>query len=319
MANGLTLTGFVDYIKENNEIDIEPIVLKLGTLDAGAGLQSGIRSSAKLTAVGTSEAMIQAGSYITSEAAGEMALSQVEIAVVQRHIKENYDPQVLIAKITQLAMQAGSTIDDLPAYIKNALITAKNASVAKKNEQSLWLGDTTLTGSAASVRHLEDFDGFIKLAQESDNTVKTAAESVAMTAANAIAQVELQTSLLPGDLILENTTLFMSPSEFQIARAAYMNLYKNTQVFGDNVGGMQTTYQIPGTNITLQAMTGLATSKERILCMPEDLIVGVDLQGEEENAEMRLLENRSIEYFAVYKLGCQIGRGDYIVVTAPAV
>ena len=308
-----TVSDFTDYIKANPEIDITDVVLNLSSIEAGLNVQQGIKYKAKLVIMEDGSTEIQVGDYTATDASGGVVISDKDISTIERHVKEVYKPQVLQQKITQLVMAAGSEITDIPAFVKDEIFRLKNAAISKKNEQSLWVGDTTLTTTAAT-RHLKDFDGFIKLAQDADDTIKTALAGVALTASTAEAKVKLVTSLLHGDLIMEPTTLFMNPSNFQIFRGAMITKYVGQQSFSDQIGA-SFEYKIPGTEITARAMTGLVGSNDMLLCKPDNLTIGVDLLGEDESGEMRMLENRSFEFFALYKLGAQIGNEKYIVVT----
>lgn len=313
-----TVSNLTDYVKQNPKVDIEGIVLNLESVNMGLSVQDGIKYSEKLLVVDGGEAIIQDGSYVSSSANGSFELSDKALTVVERHVKESFDPQSLNRKVASVVMSAGSDVEDLPAFVKDAIIKTKVDSIKRKNEQSLWLGDSSVTGSAAAVRHLEDFDGYVKLAQDSTDTIKTAAAAVALTAANAEARVAEMIALIPEDLIMEETDLFMSPSAFVTYRAVMVEKYKTAQTFGDSIK-FQTSYQIPGTNCTAHAVTGLVGSNDMILAKASNLYIGCDLKSEEEEAEMRKLEDRSFEFFALYKLGAQLGKEDEIVVTLASV
>ena len=309
------ITSLTDYVKQNPEVAIKPIVLSLPTIETGVSIQTGIKFKERLIDQGDNEAIIQTGDYTSADANGTFDLSEKDIAVTERFIKESYTPMVLNKKISSLLLAKGSEITDIPMFLKDSLVKQKVDSIKKKNEQSLWLGDTTASTATPSTRHLADFDGFIKLAHSSAKTIKSTVTTVALTSATAISKVSALIALLPEDVIAENTTLYMSVANAQIAIAAYMEKYSATQVFGDNMGGVKFKYQVPGTNVTIQGLTALSTSNQMLLARPVDLYIGVDLKGEDENAEFRKMEDRSFELFCLYKLGAQIGKDEYIVVT----
>lgn len=308
-----TLTDMTAYAAQHPEIDIAPIILD-GDSFQYLSVQEDIKSSANLIMVSDTDVTVQGGDYSAAAAAGGVTIKPKVIQVTERFIKETYKPQQLNAFVTQLALAKGSNPEDFPAIYASAIRALKGKAVAYKNELSIWQGDT-----ASADANLKLSDGLVKLAAAEADVIKTGSAAVALTEANAVAEVKKFTAKVlteAPELITEENTLFMSPAGFQMYYSALSDTLKATQSIKDD-RGVVTSVRVPGTSTTAKATSGLTGSNAMILAMPKNLYVGTDLISEDDKMEFKYLEEAMTHrLFGAWKLGAQIGDASKVIINA---
>lgn len=323
-----TFDNFRTYVKENPTIDIMPTIVK-GDSMSYLNLQLGVKTSQLINVITDAEAIIQAGSYTgTDNYKGGTDLAQVKIEVVRRFIKEAYDNENIEDNIMQAALKPGTNPDDMPAVLKNGIMLLKEQSMNRKNEESLWLGDTAYTLpfptpsndaerlANAKVRHILDFNGFVKQAKNSATAIKTGSAPVTITSTNVLAEVQKFVDTVNGieELVDQQMTLFMNPAAFQIYIQKLGEKYVATWSIRDTFGRI-TSIPVWGTNITAKSTLGMKSDDTLICARPKNLVVGTDLLSETDKFTFEwLTEALHWRLLGLYKLGCKIYNESEIIV-----
>lgn len=303
------LNGAADYAKSNGKIILTDLVLAGQSMDI-LPIQEGIKSSEKLIDFSDSGTVLQSGDYTASAYNGGVKLTDKSINVVELHVKEKYSRRDLNAKIAQMAMRAGSSPQDMP--FQDVLTGLKSTSIAAANEALLWRGDTSATGN------LKYFNGFLTQALAAADTIETGSAAVALTADNAIAEVEkiVEVAHVEFPVWIDNThRLFMSPKQFSTYYRAVNKLSGQVDKM-TNTPSVVKEFLIPGTNCIATSIAGMQGSNELLITRPDNFVVGVDLKSEDESFNFEYL-NEALHWrlFALYKLGAQIARTSEVVTT----
>lgn len=323
-----TFDSFREYIKENPTIDIMPLIA-MGDSMSYLNLQTGVKTKQRINVITDAEAIIQTGDYTGMDNYnGGVNLAQVQIEVVGRFIKEKYTNDALEPNIMQAALKPGTNPDDMPAILQNAILELKSKSISRKNEESLWLGNTTYTLpfpspanpaeelANAKVRHILDFDGFVKQAKESADAIKTGSAPVVITPTNVIAEIQkfIDVVNVQEGLVDEQMTLFMNPAAFQIYVQKLGDKYVATQSIKDTMGRI-VSIPVWGTNITAKSTLGMKSDTTMICARRKNLVVGTDLLSEDDKASLQwLTEALHWRLLGLYKLGCKIYNESEIIV-----
>lgn len=303
---GFTVSSLTNYVDQSSTELIAAAQFKSETA-ALANIQTGVKSSAALQIL-TVSPIPQDGSTCGFTASGDVAFSQRNIEAKSVKYEDSLCPKALETKWTQLLLRAGQqyTEADIPAMVMDEIIKSVNA----RNETADWQGNTS-SGSA----YLKIYDGLIKLINAASGVVTATASTYNSTncrtiVANIISNIP---AALKGN---SNVKVFMGYDAAEIYRQKLMN---------DNL------YHVPaGTGVPLMAegsvheivpvhgLDGLysVSGQACIFAMePSNMYLGVDMQGEEEQARMWVdgSDMETVKYRVAFRRGWQIAIPSQIV------
>lgn len=308
------VTGMADYVNGKPEVIISDIILKGDSFQI-LNVQTGIKDTSKLIDLSVGATEVQTGDYSAlTRFSGSTTMLDVNITVKERFVSELYNKSTLNAKVTNLALKAGSQPDDLA--FEDAIMGLKGAKINALNEVSLWAGDTTVTGTTADIHNQKISDGFVKIARDG-SAVESTIVAVKLTSANALANVadvcDTYEANFP-QFADEVSYLFMSPENFSTYYRTAFAL--NGAVSRDNISlePVKEVY-VPGRNIIAKSMIGLAGKNDMVISRAENFTIGTDLESE---TDMVSFEYHSVlkshELFGIWKLGAQIARTAEVVI-----
>jgi hypothetical protein len=312
MANGYNVSAMADWSKSNGTVLIEDLLLEGQSFNQeGIAIQDGIKSAEKLV-----DFSINGQTFIQKTLndvgllgySGGTTLLDVDITVTELAVKERYATSSLNAKITQMAMAAGSDPSSDLAY-NDILVGLKSKAVGVLNDKMLWQGDTT---GAVDVNK---FNGWLKLIKTKGGYT-TGGTAAALTGATAIAKIEgiLKSTFAAHPAYIDNCYMYMSPANYSVY---YRQLFAlNTVIDGLtlNTERQPQSFMIPGTNVLVQSTNGLVGKNDIVVTRDGNLVIGCDLVNETDFLKLEYLnEAQCWRLEAVYKLGAAIARASEFV------
>lgn len=223
---------------------------------------------------------------------GSVAIKQRTIEVVALEIKESLCEKTLEQYFLGQSMRAGAPKDEELGMI---LADSYVQKVQKFNEGCIW-GGTNSTNQ---------FTGLVTLLTAEGTRVTPAGMSASYTSANIVAHVDKMVAALPEDASAESDlSLFMSFGNYNLYTAALRtaNLYNY-----DGANGSDYSCLIPGTSVRAYATTGLSGTTSLVLTPASNIVVGMDLQNEEEKfVILYSQDNDEVRVNIQWKMGVQV-------------
>lgn len=290
---------FVDYVAHNQDELIAKVTLEPQTVAEVSNI-AGVKYKEGLTFVDV-DPTIQDGSECGYSEGGNTTLTERILEVAPLKVNMGWCIKKLRKSWMNDKLTTRAGAEALPFEAKIVGEVIKNTKL--KNEKLIWQSDKALTGDMAH------FDGLLKHIKDGGAEVQL---SKAFNATNAISIVDAVALAIPDVIVAQgNAVIYMPISYFRIYQDA---LVKANMV---HFSGEQTgTFEIykPGTSIKVKGMVGLEGSKAVVGCNPKNLIVGMDLDNDEERAEMYFdRSSGEVRLEIEYKLGSQVYFPDAVV------
>ena len=297
------VTGLTSYVEEQRY----PLMRKAflgGDSIRKMNKQLGIKGSAKLNLMDVSASFAD-GEVCGFSGGPQTEFSQRQIDTAPIKSEQEWCWKKVWGKYleSEYRVQAGEQGMPFEEEITNDLVD----SIATKLETAVWQGDTTSANA-----DLNQFDGLLKImaaasadTQNVDIASGTSAYDAVVSIFMAIPEVVLRK---------KNVEILLSPEMY---RAYAMDLVaKNLYHYNPGNGAATDEgFLMPGTNVRVVKVDGLAGTKKIIAASWDNLVYGCDLLGGEE--EFRLWYNNDEETFrfrALWNSGVQVAFPDEIVV-----
>jgi len=312
MATDFNVTGLADYVKGNPVIAISNILLA-GDTPSLFTTQTGIKASDKVIDMVSTGVDVSNGSYVgysTGSFSGGATMKDVIISVTPLFIKEQYTKPVVQGKLAQIAEKLGSNPEEI--VFSDVLTELKGRELSLENEKQLWRNsaDGNLTGSYKTY-----YDGIVEQLDADANTLTSGIAGRDITTdASILEDVAAMVDARPEIFIDIDTVLAMSPSHFDKYSRALYGL--TGQIDRDNIEGKPVKQiRIPGTNVYATSVAGLSTTNWMVLTRKENIVVGMDLMGEDDTIEFEYQPlTRAYELFASWKYGVKVVRTSECVI-----
>ena len=296
-----TVSSLTSYVDQSSTELIAAAQFKSETA-ALANIQTGVKSSAALQLLATDATMLDGSSCGFSGTDGA-TFTQREIVAKSIKFEFTVCPKTLETKWTQLLLKAGQnyTEADIPQMIIDEYIKIIN----KRLEVADWQGDIDNGGT-----NLNRYDGLINVIVNSSGVVSATPSTWNSTNARTIVKNIINNipAQLRGD---SDLVFFIGYPELETYRQALMdaNLY---HVSAGDGGGV---IYAEGSVYKFVPVHGL-DSQARIFAMkPSNIYLGVDMQGEEEQARMWVdgSDNETIKMRVSARRGWQVAYPSEIV------
>jgi len=298
------LTALEDYVKEHNLPLLKKSLFGSRTAEL-LGKQTGIKTASALNLFDT-DANFQDGSC-AFEPSGSTVFTQRELRVADITVQEALCPRDLEKKWTQYEVVAGSNPESVPFEVDYT--ERKALRVARNLENAIWKGDTDSTDG-----NLNKFDGLIKLVSGSAEFIDATdiVASAPITKANVESIIDAVYESIPSDIIEEDDVrIFVGDDVYR----KYVMALKDSNLFHFAPAGEDRDFTFPGdSRVTISAVNGLNGTDDIIAGRASHMIVGVDLEGEDEDFELWYSQdNRQVRFAMDFKYGVQIAFPEQIV------
>jgi len=326
---GFDISAFSDFAKSEGKVIIQDLILGANSFEICA-IQDGIKSSDIVIDISLNGGTyLQSGDYTGAWAgsangsagnfSGTTKFANKTITVKELFVKELYKKLDIERAVAQMLMKQGSSPDDLPEFYRNIIMTLKGDQIRLLEDYQIWQGQAT-----GYTNTYQQFSGFLNQLQKGESGALSlgAKKSLAQyytgttAAQNVINIVEgwYQTAIANFPQWIEtNETIrmYMSPANYDMY---FRVVYKLAGAVQDaltlNVIDTVSEFRIPGTKMIVTRTAGLNGLNNVIITRENNLVVGCDLQSEnEEQFKFEYLNESMIwRLFALFKLGCLVVR-----------
>ena len=313
----LNVSGLAAYTDETGMDLIKAAVLKGRTADI-VRVQGGIKSTTAINIIG-SVLSAQAGACGWS-VAGSTVLTQRDISVCDIKINEAICLNTLEDYYTQVMMNPGSYNENIP--FEQIFAEEKRDQVMALVDDLFWKGSTNATrvfgnGTVSANTNYTLCNGILetlKHTSASASTVYGSLSATSFSAGSAIAIVDNMLSVVPDDVMdAEDLVLLVSYADFR----TYATALRNANLFhytGEQNQGDSFSLMIPGSNVRIYAVRGLASTKSKVLTSASNLYLGTDLLSDAENFKIFYSQdNDEVRFLAKWKQGAQVAFPQFVV------
>lgn len=302
---GFTVSSLTNYVNEQST-ELLTALQFAGETAALANIVPGVKSSQALQIL-TNSPVPQDGSSCGFNASGDSAFTQRNITTAPVKYQDSLCHRALEAKWTQLLLKGGQKYTE--ADIPSKIIEDIKLQIIRRNEVMDWQGDTS-SGNA----YLNRYDGLIKLIKAATGTNVATAVAGPVTTSNVRTIMSNIVSKISSISVLVGNPNIKIMCGYDIA-----DLYRQ-KLFSDNLfhvtgQGDQKGMVAEGSVheiVPLHGLDGLGSNSGDnpfIFAFDPDrqLYLGVDMEGEEEKADMWLdgSDNETVKYSFRFRRGWQ--------------
>lgn len=289
------LSAINDFIKRENEVLTQTLFSSNDTATF-AKYMNGIKGSTEILKV-TGAATLQPGTHNTPS--GTTSGETITLSVKPFTFYESFKQDDLQFILPNSVLAPGSNNSETPKDWEEALVSEKLASIAEQLEVGFWTGDTGAGGI---------FDGFLKKIDAEATVINGNPSAVTVATgidvSNVKALVEGMRDVAPAKVKRsKDFSVFVGDDIFDLYIKAEKaaNLYHFAPEHNDGK------YRIGGSGMTLQRVYGLNETDRMVATVGANLIIGTDVQNEDQVADMWYDKTSDLTYMRVKaKAGVQI-------------
>ena len=298
----LDISSINDYINQNSG----EILAKMSAGETSAQnltVQTGVKAPTAINIL-SSDSIFQDGSVAGWTPTGTTVHSQRVLTPGDIKVQEAINPKDINKTWMSHLVSAGSYEDAIPfeQYYTEVKVNAIN----KNSELALWQGNTG-SGNAT----LNKFDGFLKIIDASSAVDGNTSSATAITQSNVVQLVDDMYAVLDVDaLAKDDLRLAVGFDTARLYVAAHKNL--DLRAYDKIAGTFE--FEIPGTNVKLFATSGLNGTSRMIMASAANMVIGVDLENDEEAFSIRYSEEDFVvKFHANFKKAAQVAFPEQIV------
>ena len=302
------LTALTEYVEENRGDLIRKSFLAPRTMDY-VTIQAGIKYKETINII-EGDIALQAG-HCSFDADGGVIFTQEEIEVSELRVNEEYCIPDLNKFYLQKSVNPGSWNESM-GPLEGLFAETKREAITGVIDEALWLGDTTLASGNNSF-----FDGIIKKIDDSgvaiDGNVDAVTVATGITPANIIDIVDGINQSIHEDELGRQNYIFMSYANYRMYAKALRdaNLFHYTGAENQRGSFIQ---EVPGSDTLVVAMKNVPNDRMFSWNDRENMFVGTDVIGEEDQFDIWYSkDDRVVKFAAMTKLGVGIAFPDRIV------
>lgn len=267
------VSGLSAYIEQNKDLLIKNVMFGRGSRER-MSVQTGIKLKEHLHIFDV-DPVLGSGADCAFTPAGTATLSERLIEVANLAVNMEICPKNLIGTYAEYQVKMASTENPLPfeAYLMDGIIDGIN----RKIEKLIWLGDKTQTSDAV----LKWTDGLITIAQASV-TASTGVVGVSITSGTSAYDGVLAVyNSLTENTLERGAEIYVSPAIFRAFTQSLVNL----NLYHYNPGAPTDEVLIPGTDVKVVKVEGLAGSLKILGTYPKNLVYGTDGESDSETID----------------------------------
>jgi hypothetical protein len=304
----LSFSGLTAYTKQNVKPLLTSAVLGATTqkmiVDNGIVL-TGVKGPTQIPLMDT-DAFFQVDGCGYSPS-GTTTFSGRVLTPGKIRVEETICPKSLEDYFTMEVLRAGSTYEQFgDADFAAAYLAKKNARIAAQLETAIWQGST-----ASATANLNKFDGLstlINAGSPVDANVSAytgVATITTITQSNVIAATEGLYKAIPAAILAKgDAKIFVGDDWFRLLVMAYraekLFLYQANETADRR-------FILPATSVEVVAVNGLNTTGDAYAMSLSNMVLGVDLQDEDQSYKLWYSEDQNeIRSRVAFKLGVNV-------------
>jgi hypothetical protein len=238
---------------------------------------------------------------------GTTSFSQRLLSPGKIRVEETICPKDLEQFFTMEILRAGSTYEDFgSADFAAAYLAKKNARIASQLETAIWQGST-----ASATANLNKFDGLSTLinagsAVDANVSAYTGVATITtVTQSNVIAATEGIYKAIPAQVLSKgDAKIFVGDDWFRLLVMAYraekLFLYQANE-------DANRRFVLPATSVEVVGINGLNTTGDAYAMSLSNMVLGVDLQDEDQSYKLWYSEDQNeIRSRVAFKLGVNV-------------
>jgi hypothetical protein len=306
---GFNVAGLNDFVNEQARPELLTRAFFEGRTASTVSIQDGIKFKEQLNYMAI-DVFFQSAEACGFNPTGSVTLTKKEIEVKPVKVNMQFCPKDLRKKWANIYLAAGVYQDTMP--FEEAFARHMAELMGEQLETMYWQSNI-----AAGVGNLSFFDGLITQidAGGAINGNPTGITALAgITAANVFGIFKGMWTLLPAKLDGKRVVYFCGWDTFKklIDALQVANLFHY-----DGVDG--TAYEtgvltLPGTGLEVQATFGLNGTNRIFLTQPENLFLGFDITGEEDNFDIWFSkDDQVVKFRSETAIGAQVAFNNEVV------
>ena len=301
MANAYVVSGLSAYIDEQRYPLLRKAILG-GSSISKMAKQLGIKTKAKINYMNT-DADFQDGSECGFNPSGatEFTQREIETGIIKEELE--WCGKILWGKYLENQYRVQSDPQAMP--FEQEITDELVAKISNKLEKAVWQGD-----KSSADANLNKFDGLLKVLSGETSVVSVDATS----ASNAFEAIKSVFMAIPEEILDKNVEIMVSPELYRqfAMELVEMNLYHYDP---QNGAATDAGFLLPGTNVRVVKVLGLAGTKKIVATYWNNLFYGADLLGEDERFRLWYDETDEMYRFrALWNSGVQVAFPDEVVV-----
>ena len=287
------VSSLTNYTNEQSKKLIAAVQFKAETA-ALAAIQTGVKSAAALQIL-TVDPVPQDGASCGFNASGTTTFTQRTITAKAVKFEEIMCLRDLEAKWTQILLRNGQKYSE--SDVPSVIIDEITKKIMARLETADWQGDTT-SGNA----YIKTYDGLAKIIK--------AASGVVQATSSTINETNIRTIMR--DIVSKVPDALKGNPEFTIfcgyyAYTTYLNKISADNHFHMFDASVYGEMRVENSPYKLKAVHGLDGTNEIYAALPSNLVLGVDMEGEEEKAALWYSQDDdNVKYSFRFRRGWQI-------------
>lgn len=290
-TNNFIVDSLPAYVKENREVLIDQVAIQGPTLNRLAK-QTGVKKSAALNYLDV-RPVLQPGAGCGFTPQGEIELTDRGLNVAVIKVNMDVCPDKLRGTFAEYLIRTRAGEQPLP--FEQEITDAIVAFIREALETAIWQGDT-----ASLDPNLANFDGFLKIAAGESDVVNPTI--TATTWRGVVAQI---LAVIPTAARKRGAVINLPPEAFEgyLLELVNANLYH----YSGPQNEAPTEWVIPGTNVKVVRVEGLAESGYALATYDRNLYFGTDLENDMEDFSITYDEKDEVFMIKVrFAAGVQI-------------
>ena len=304
----LSFSGLTAYTKQNVKPLLTSAVLGATTqkmiVDNGIVL-TGVKGPTQIPLMDT-DAFFQVDGCGYSPS-GTTSFSQRLLSPGRIRVEETICPKDLEQFFTMEILRAGSTYEDFgSADFAAAYLAKKNARIASQLETAIWQGSTASTN--ANLNKFEGLSTLINAGSAVDANVSAytgVATITTVSQSNVIAATEGIYKAIPAQVLSKgDAKIFVGDDWFRLLVMAYraekLFLYQANE-------DANRRFVLPATSVEVVGVNGLNTTGDAYAMSLSNMVLGVDLQDEDQSYKLWYSEDQNeIRSRVAFKMGVNV-------------
>jgi hypothetical protein len=310
---GFNVAGLNDFVNEQNRPELLTRAFFEGKTASTVSVQDGIKFADKLNYMAV-DVFFQSGEACGFNPTGSVILTQKQIQVYPVKVNMQFCPKDLRKKWANIYLQAGVYQDTMP--FEEAFARHMSELMGEQLELMYWRSNI-----AAGTGNLAFFDGLITQIDAggaiNGNTGTgwtPIAVGTGITTTNVLTIFQNMWRQLPAKLEGKRLVYFCGYDTF---KTLIEKLLADDNYHYDGVDG--TAYEtgvltLPGTGLEVMATHGLTGTSRIFLTQPENLFLGFDVEGEEDNFDIWFSkDDQVVKFRSETALGTQVAFNNEVV------